>query len=77
LQLAPAQGRLDDIRRVHGAFRRAGAHDGVQLVDKQNDVLRAANLVHDRLDPLFELPAIFRSRHHQREVERDHFLVAQ
>ena len=77
LQLAAAQGRLDDVRGVHRAFRRTGADDGVQLVDKQDDVLGAANLVHDRLDSLFELAAIFRSGDHQREIERDDFLVAQ
>ena len=65
------------LRGVHRAFGRTGADDGVQLVDEQDDVLGAADFVHHRLDALFELAAIFRARDHQREVERDDFLVAQ
>ena len=48
-----------------------------KLVDEQNDVLGAADLVHHRFDALFKLAAIFRARDHQREVERDDLLVAQ
>ena len=65
------------LRRVHRAFGRAGADDGVQLVDEEDDVLGAADFVHHGLDALLELAAILRARDHQREVERDDFLVAQ
>ncbi len=65
------------LRSVHRAFRRTGADDGVQLVDEKDDVFRAADFVHHCLDPLLELPAVFRARDHQREVEGDDFLVAQ
>ena len=68
---------LDDVRGVHRAFGRAGAHDGVQLVNEQNDVLRAANLVHDRLDALLELAAILGAGDHQRQVQGDDPLVTQ
>ena len=77
LQFAATQRRLDDVRRVHRAFGRTRADDRVQLVDKKNDILGAANLIHDRFDALFELAAIFCARDHQREIERDHALVAQ
>jgi len=43
----------------------------VQFVDEEDDVLRAADLGHDRLDPLLELPAVLRARDHHREVEHD------
>ena len=77
LQFAAAQSRLDDVRRIHRAFGRTGADDRVQLIDEENDVLRATNFVHHRFDAFFELAAIFRARDHQREVERDDFFVAQ
>ncbi len=77
LQLAPAERGLDDVRGVHRAFGRAGADDGVQLVDKKDDVLGAANFVHHGFDSLFELSAILRARDHQGEVEGDDFFVAQ
>ena len=41
LQLAAGQRGLDDVGGVHRAFGRAGADDGVQLVDEEDDVLRA------------------------------------
>ena len=40
LQLAPGQGGLEDVGRVHRALGRAGADDGVHLVDEQDDVAR-------------------------------------
>jgi hypothetical protein len=49
----------------------------VQLVDEEDDVLRAADFVHHRLDALFELTAILRAGDHQREIESDDLLVAQ
>ena len=48
-----------------------------KLVDEQDDVLRALDLVHHGLDALLELAAILRARHHQREVEGHDALVAQ
>src|ERR1017187_439271 len=77
LQLAARERGLDDIAGVHRAFRGTGADDGVQFIDKKNDVLRALDLVHDGLDALLELAAVLRARHHQREVEGHDPLVAQ
>ena len=77
LHLAARKRRLDDVRSVHRAFRRTGADDGVQFVNEQNNVLRAADFIHHRLDALFKLAAIFRARDHERQVERDDALVAQ
>ena len=37
LHFPAAEGRLDDVGGVHRPFRRAGADDGVQLVNKKND----------------------------------------
>ncbi len=72
-----AERGLDDVGGVHRAFGGTGTHDGVQLVDEEDDVLRLADLVHHRLDALLELAAVFRAGDHQREVERDDLLVAQ
>ena len=77
LHLAAAERGLDDVRGVHRAFGGAGADDGVQLVDEQDDVLGPADFVHDRLDALLELAAVFGAGDHQGEVERDDALVAQ
>ena len=78
LHLAAAESAgLMMLRGVHRAFGRTGADDGVQLVNEQDDVLRAADFVHHRLDALLELAAILGAGDHQRQVERDDALVAQ
>ena len=43
----------------------------MQLVDKQDDVLGPADLVHHGLDPLLELAAVLRPGHHHGQVEDD------
>ena len=77
LKFSPGEGRLDDVGRIHRPFRSARADDGVQLVDEQNHGFRVADLVDDRLDPLFELPAVFGPGDHQRKIEREHMFVLQ
>ena len=49
----------------------------MKLVNKENDVFCAANLVHDRLDPLLELAAIFCASHHQCEIEGDDLFITE
>ena len=77
LHLAARQRRLDDVACVHRAFCRASADNRVQFVNEQDDVFCAADFVHHGLDALLELPAIFCSGNHEREVERDDALVQQ
>ena len=38
VQLAAGQHGLEQVARVHGAVGLAGAHDGVQLVDEEEDL---------------------------------------
>ena len=49
----------------------------MQLVNEKDDVLGAADFVHDRFDTLLKLAAILCAGDHQREIERDDLLVAQ
>ena len=49
----------------------------MQLVDEQDRVLGAAHLVHDGLDPLFELAAVLGAGDHHREIQDDDPPVAQ
>src|SRR5258708_15593803 len=75
LQLAAGERGLEDVRRVHRTLGGTGADDRVQLVDEDDDVLRALDLVHHGLDALLELAAVFGAGDHQREVEGDDLLV--
>jgi hypothetical protein len=72
-----ASAGLSTLRRVDRALGAAGADERVQLVDEQDDVLRAADLVHHRLDALLELAAVLGAGDHRGEVEDDQALVEQ
>ena len=75
LYLAPAQGGLEDVRGVDGALGGAGADDGVQLVDKDDDVPGTLHLLYDALDPVLEVAAVLRAGEHGGEVEGDYAAV--
>ena len=77
LDFAAGEGGLQHVRGVDGAFRPARAHQRVQLVDEEDRVLRAADFVHHRLDPLLELSAVLRPGDHHRQVEDDDAAVGQ
>ena len=75
--LAARQRRLEDIGGVERPFGRSRAHQRVQLVDEHDDVRVLGELLHDRLEALFELTAILRARDDQRDVEREDALVGE
>src|ERR1051326_2144008 len=75
--LAAAQRRFQDVRGVQRTFRGTGADERVQLVDEDDDVRVVGQLFHDRLEALFELTAVLRPRHDERDVERENPLVRQ
>src|SRR6185503_1010931 len=61
LDLAARKRRFQNVRRVQCSFSRAGSNQCMKLI-YEDDVLGALfELSHDLLEPLFELPAIFRS----------------
>jgi hypothetical protein len=69
LNLAARKRRLEHVGSVDGALGTAGADQGVQLVDEQDDVACAADLIHHRLDALFELAAVLRAGDHHGQVQ--------
>ena len=76
VQLAARQHRLEHVRRVHRAFGGAGADDGVQLVDEEDDLAGGVgDFLQDRLQPLLELAAVLRAGDERAHVERDDLLV--
>ena len=78
VQLAAREHRLEHVRRVHRAFGRAGADDGVQLVDEQDDLpCGVGDFLEHRLQPLLELAAVLRAGDQRAHVERDDPLVLQ
>ena len=77
-QLAAGEHRLDHVAGVHRPFGRAGADDGVQLVDERDDLAGSVgDLLEHRLEPLLELAAVLGAGDHRRQVEGDDALVLQ
>ena len=75
LQLAAGQHRLEDRGGVDGALGGAGADEGVDLVDEQDDVAAGADLLEHLLQALLEVAAVAAARHQRAEVERVELLV--
>jgi hypothetical protein len=69
LQLAAGQHRLEDAGGVDGALGGTGAHEGVELVDEEDDVAAGADLLEHLLEALLEVAAVARARHEGAEVE--------
>ena len=77
LQLAARQHRLEDRGRVDRTLGGAGADQGVDLVDEQDDVAPRADLLEDLLQALLEVAAVAAARHQRAEVERVELLAGQ
>ena len=69
LQLAPGQHGLEDGGGVDGALGRARTHQGVELVDEQDDVAPGADLLEDLLQPLLEVAPVPGAGHQGAQVE--------
>ena len=78
-QLAASQSRLQHVARVQGRVAAsAGTHDGVQLVDEQDDVaVGFLHLTQHVLQTILELAAILRAGHHRTQIERDDLAILQ
>ena len=58
MQLTSRQSRLEHVARIHGPFRLASAHHGVQLINEHNGLTFIfGQLVQDRFKALFKLTA--------------------
>ena len=66
-QLAAGEHRLDHVAGVDRTLGRAGADDGVQLVDEGDDLAVAVgDLLEHRLEAVLELTAVLGARDHRR-----------
>ena len=77
LDLAAREGGLEHVGGVDRALGGAGADEGVELVEEEHDVLRLADLLHHRLQPLLELAAVLRAGDQRAQVELEQPLVHQ
>ena len=77
LELATGQHRLQDAGGVDRTLGGAGTDEGVDLVDEQDDVAAALDLLEHLLEALLEVTPVARPGHECPEVERVELLVRQ
>ena len=77
LELATGQHRLQHVGGTQRAVGRAGAHDGVNLVDEQHDVAAGLDLLQHLLQALLEITTVAGAGHHGTEVQRVDLLALQ
>ena len=77
LQLAAGQLGLEDRRGVDRALGGTGTHQGVQLVDEQDDVAAGVDLLEHLLQAFLEVTAVAAARHQRSQVQRVELLVLQ
>ena len=77
-QFPAGQRRLEQVGGVRPALRRPGADHGMELIDEEDDVASGRlDLAEDRLEPVFELAAVFRAGDQRAQVERDDAAAAE
>ena len=78
MQFAPRQRRFQEVGGVHRALGLAAPDQRVHFVDEENDLARRrGHLGQHRLQPLFELTAIFRARDQRPHIQRHELLARQ
>ena len=70
VQLASCQHGLQHVARIHGAVGLACAHDGVQLIDKQNDLSVAVlHFLQHRFQAFLKLAPVFGACHQRTHIQ--------
>ena len=78
VQLASGQHRLEHIAGVHGAVRLACAHDGMELIDEQNDpAIAVLHFLQDRFQTFLELAPVLRAGHQRAHIKGEDSLLFQ
>ena len=78
MQVATGERRLEDVAGVHGALGGTRAHDGVELIDEQDDLAFGfLNLLEHGLQAVLELAAVLGAGDQRAHVELDEVAVAQ
>ena len=78
VQVATGERRLEDVAGVHGALGGTRAHDGVELIDEQDDLaFRFLHFLEHGLQAVLELTTVLGAGDQRAHVELDEVAVAQ
>ena len=77
-QLAAGKCGLQNVACIHGAFGGTGTHNGMQLVNEEDDTtVGLADFLYDALETILKFAAIFCTRHQRGHVKLNELLVTQ
>ena len=72
-QFTASQLGLEHVGRIGSTLGSTGPHDGVQLIDEEDDSsLGRGHFLEEGLETVLELAAIFRASDHRADIERNH-----
>ena len=76
MQFAPGQHWLEQVAGIHGAFCLARADDGMQFIDKENDLPFAFfDLVEHGLEAFLKFAAVLGAGNQRAHVEGKDFAI--
>ena len=76
VQLASCQHGFEHVSGVHAALRLACAHNGMQLVDEQNDLpVAVLHILQHRLQTLLKFAPVLGSCHQRAHVQGKNLLI--
>ena len=77
LQFPAGKRGFQNVGGVHCAFGTAGADEGMDFINKQNDVVRRFYFVNNLFNPLFKVAAVFGAGDHAGEVKGNNPFIFQ
>ena len=77
VQFTTGELRLEHIAQVHGAFRLARTHNGVDFVDEQQGIAVFFKGVQHGFQTFLEIATVFCTRHQGRQIQRKQLLALQ
>ena len=78
VQLAPGQHRLEQVAGIHAAFGFARTHDGMQLIDEQNDLsIRLLDFVQHGFQTFLKFAPVFGTGNQCAHIQRENGLILQ
>ena len=77
LEFPTGQSGLEHVGGIQAAGSAAGTHDGMELVNEQDDIGVLAGLFDNGLEALLKISPVLGPRHHGRNVQRQDALLGQ
>ena len=77
LHFPTGEGGFQNIGGIHGTFTVAGAHQGMNLVNKQNNIAFGFHFVNKAFNAVFKLSAELGACHQRGHIQQMDFLIHQ